>query len=61
MTVMSTTTGLPESDTRRQVAPWWTGVLSGMLAAASGVALGSGFAALFTGVPTPIESVGNRR
>lgn len=60
MTVMSTTTGLPESDTRRQTAPWWTGVLSGMLAAASGVALGSGFAALFTGVPTPIESVGNR-
>ncbi len=42
------------------MAPWWTGALSGLLAAASGVAVGTGVAALLQGVPSPIESVGNR-
>lgn len=43
----------------RATAPWWTGALSGVLAAVAGVATGSGLAALM-GVPSPIESVGNR-
>ena len=43
----------------RATAPWWTGALSGLLAAVAGVAVGSGVATLL-GVPTPIESVGNR-
>ena len=41
-------------------APWWAGALSGLLAAAAGVAVGTGAAALLQGVPSPIESVGNR-
>lgn len=51
-----TTTAAPAT---RATAPWWTGALSGLLAAVAGVALGSGVATLL-GVPTPIESVGNR-
>ncbi len=43
----------------RATAPWWTGVLSGVLSAVTAVALGSGLATLL-GVPTPIESIGNR-
>ncbi len=41
-------------------APWWTGALSGALAAALGVAVATGLAALMTGVPSPVESIGNR-
>ncbi len=41
-------------------APWWTGALSGVLAAAVGVAIATGTAALMTGVPSPVESIGNR-
>ncbi|MGB9012491.1 MAG: molybdopterin-binding oxidoreductase, partial [Aeromicrobium sp.] len=41
-------------------APRWAGALSGFLAAAIGLALGTLLAKLFTGVPTPINSVGNR-
>jgi DMSO/TMAO reductase YedYZ molybdopterin-dependent catalytic subunit len=41
-------------------APWWAGALSGLLAAAAGVAVGTAVAALLNGVPSPIESVGNR-
>ncbi len=41
-------------------APWWAGALSGLLAAAAGVAVGTAVAALLQGVPSPIESVGNR-
>ncbi|MGH3458115.1 molybdopterin-dependent oxidoreductase [Aeromicrobium sp.] len=48
-----------DRDTGR-FAPWWTGALSGLLAAAAGVAMGTGFAALFTGVPSPLVSIGNR-
>jgi DMSO/TMAO reductase YedYZ molybdopterin-dependent catalytic subunit len=44
----------------RTTAPWWAGALAGFLAAASGVAVGTGAAALLQGVPSPIESVGNR-
>lgn len=44
----------------RATAPWWAGAISGFLAAASGVAVGTGVAALLQGVPSPIESVGNR-
>lgn len=44
----------------RTVAPWWAGALAGLLAAASGVAVGTAAAALLRGVPSPIESVGNR-
>lgn len=44
----------------RELAPWWAGALAGFLAAASGVAVGTGVAALLQGVPSPIESVGNR-
>ena len=47
------------APTTRATAPWWTGALSGLLAAVAGVAVGSGVATLL-GVPTPIESVGNR-
>jgi DMSO/TMAO reductase YedYZ molybdopterin-dependent catalytic subunit/uncharacterized membrane protein len=54
---MSETTRTPR--TARATAPWWTGALSGLLAAVAGVAVGSGIATLL-GVPTPIESVGNR-
>lgn len=51
-----------ETTPRRRpaTAPRWAGALAGLLAAATGVAIGSGLAALFTGVPTPIESVGNQ-
>ena len=42
------------------IAPWWTGVLSGVLAATAGVSVGTGAAALLAGVPSPILSVGNR-
>lgn len=41
-------------------APWWTGALAGLLAAATGVSVATGLAALMTGVPSPIESVGNQ-
>ncbi len=51
---VTTTTAAP------QTAPWWAGALAGFLAAASGVAVGTGAAALLQGVPSPIESVGNR-
>lgn len=44
----------------RAAAPWWAGAIAGFLAAASGVAVGTGVAALLQGVPSPIESVGNR-
>ncbi|MDR7085607.1 DMSO/TMAO reductase YedYZ molybdopterin-dependent catalytic subunit [Aeromicrobium panaciterrae] len=44
----------------RTAAPWWAGAVAGFLAAASGVAVGTGVAALLQGVPSPIESVGNR-
>jgi DMSO/TMAO reductase YedYZ molybdopterin-dependent catalytic subunit len=47
------------TDTRT-AAPWWAGAIAGFLAAASGVAVGTGVAALLQGVPSPIESVGNR-
>ncbi|MGJ9411847.1 molybdopterin-dependent oxidoreductase [Aeromicrobium sp. CF4.19] len=57
---MTTTESTERSARSRATAPWWAGVLAGVLAATCGVALGSGLAALFTGVPTPIESVGNR-
>lgn len=48
------------STASRAAAPWWAGALAGFLAAASGVAVGTGVAALLQGVPSPIESVGNR-
>ena len=51
---MTTTTQHPTA------APWWAGGVTGFLAAASGVAVGTGIAALLQGVPSPIESVGNR-
>ena len=41
-------------------APWWTGALSGVLAAAAGISIATGLSALLTGVPSPIVSVGNR-
>ncbi|KRC64836.1 molybdopterin-binding oxidoreductase [Aeromicrobium sp. Root236] len=41
-------------------SPWWAGALAGVLAAAAGVATGTAVAALLDGVPSPIESVGNR-
>lgn len=41
-------------------APWWTGALAGLLAAATGVSVATGLAAVLTGVPSPIESVGNQ-
>lgn len=44
----------------RDTAPWWAGAAAGLLAAAAGVAVGTGVAALLQGVPSPIESVGNR-
>ena len=44
----------------KTTAPWWAGALSGLMAAAAGVAVGTGAAALLQGVPSPIESVGNR-
>ena len=46
--------------TSGRFAPWWTGALSGALAAAVGVAIATGLAALMTGVPSPVESIGNR-
>ncbi|MCW2790235.1 MAG: molybdopterin-binding oxidoreductase [Aeromicrobium sp.] len=52
---MTTTASAPRTE-----APWWTGAIAGFLAAASGVAVGTGVAALLQGVPSPIESVGNR-
>ena len=44
----------------RTAAPWWAGAVAGFLAAASGVAVGTAVAAPLQGVPSPIESVGNR-
>ena len=44
----------------RDAAPWWAGAIAGFLAAASGVAVGTAVAAPLQGVPSPIESVGNR-
>ena len=52
-------TGMTASAAPR-TAPWWAGALAGLLAAASGVAVGTAVAALLQGVPSPIESVGNR-
>lgn len=46
--------------TTRTQAPRWAGALAGFLAAAAGVAVGTAVAALLRGVPSPIESVGNR-
>lgn len=48
------------STPARSAAPWWAGAVAGFLAAASGVAVGTAVAALLQGVPSPIESVGNR-
>ena len=48
------------STAPRAAAPRWAGALTGLLAAASGVATGTAVAALLQGVPSPIESVGNR-
>ena len=47
-------------DSNEVPSPWWAGALSGLLAAAAGVAVGTAVAALVQGVPSPIESVGNR-
>ena len=58
MTHMQTMT--ERSSAKGRYAPWWTGALSGVLAAAVGVALATGFAALFAGVPSPVVSIGNR-
>ena len=41
-------------------APWWSGALAGLLAAATGVSVATGIAAVLAGVPSPIESVGNQ-
>lgn len=41
-------------------APWWAGALAGLLATATGVSVATGIAAVLTGVPSPIESVGNQ-
>ena len=46
--------------TSERLAPWWTGALAGVLAAATGVAIATGLAAVLTGVPSPVESIGNR-
>ena len=40
--------------------PWWGGAIAGLLSAATGVSIATGLAALMTGVPSPIESVGNQ-
>ncbi len=48
------------SSTAPRTAPWWAGAISGFLAAAAGLAVGTGVSALLTGVPSPVESVGNR-
>ncbi|MEO6471608.1 MAG: molybdopterin-dependent oxidoreductase [Aeromicrobium sp.] len=42
------------------LAPWWAGALAGLLAAATGVSVATGVAAVLKGVPSPIESVGNQ-
>ncbi|MGI9085775.1 MAG: molybdopterin-dependent oxidoreductase [Aeromicrobium sp.] len=55
----STRAEVAERDSGR-FAPWWTGALSGLLAATVGVAIATGIAALFTGVPSPVVSIGNR-
>lgn len=46
--------------TSERFPPWWTGAVSGLLAAAAGLAVATGLSALLTGVPSPIVSVGNR-
>lgn len=51
---------MTKTTQNRDTAPWWAGATAGFLAAASGVAVGTGVAALLQGVPSPIESVGNR-
>ena len=48
------------TTTTRASAPVWAGALAGVLSAAAGVGVGSGVAALLRGVPSPVESVGNR-
>jgi DMSO/TMAO reductase YedYZ molybdopterin-dependent catalytic subunit len=48
------------TTTTRASAPVWAGALAGLLSAAAGVGVGSGVAALLRGVPSPVESVGNR-
>ena len=45
---------------KTDTAPWWSGALAGVLAAATGVSVATGLAAVLTGVPSPIESVGNQ-
>ena len=57
MAGVTTDTAAPQTT---GTAPRWAGALSGFLAAALGLALGTLLAKLFTGVPTPITSVGNR-
>jgi DMSO/TMAO reductase YedYZ molybdopterin-dependent catalytic subunit len=54
---VTTQTATPQTT---GTAPRWAGALSGFLAAAVGLALGTLLAKILTGVPTPIESVGNR-
>lgn len=58
MADVTTETATPQTAGRH--APRWAGALSGFLAAALGLALGTLLAKLLTGVPTPINSVGNR-
>ncbi len=58
MTHMQTTSARATDSGR--FAPWWTGALSGVLAAAAGVAVATGVAALMSGVPSPVVSIGNR-
>lgn len=41
---------------KTDAAPWWSGALAGLLAAATGVSVATGLAAVLTGVPSPIES-----
>src|SRR5688572_1545898 len=46
--------------TSERFAAWWAGALSGVLAAAAGISIATGLSALFTGVPSPVVSIGNR-
>lgn len=45
---------------RTALVPRWAGAVAGFLAAAAGVTLGTLLASVLTGVPSPVESVGNR-
>ena len=52
---MNTTSSSPT------LAPWWAGALSGLLAAAAGVAVGTGVAAVLQGVrPAGLQKVTNQ-